>query len=161
MLLKTAHKYAHVSGIPFDDVMSAAHFVFMRAYNHNYRPKPGTKPAKFSSRLYNSLNWELKDYINEERPHRNHLEVDEELIGASEGDANFRVALESELSEDARTIVALVLETPDDITEMMRWDRVKSRKGFLRTLREHLQDVGWSTKRIVESFDELREAFKS
>lgn len=154
LIYKMAHKYAHQEGLPFEEVLSAAHFVFMRAFRYKYRPKG--KPASFSTRLYNSLNWELRDFLKKEGKHCGALELNEELVGAAEYDANYRVMIESELSEDAKAIVALVLDTPDDIQMLLKWEGAKTQAGVVRALQGHLKDLGWTGARIAESFNEIR-----
>lgn len=159
LIYKASHKYSHAQGLPFEEVLSAAHFVFMRAFHYKYRVKEGRKPATFSTRLHNSLNWELKDYLAKEIPHLNHAEINEELVGAEAHDPAARLRIESELSEDARAVVKLILDTPGDLSVLCHWEGVKSRKTFLRVLREHLADIGWGNQRIAESFKELRNVF--
>lgn len=156
LIYKVAQKYAAINNVPVDEVISAAHMIFMKAFHYHYRPKTGKRPATFSTRLHNSLQWELVDYMRKESKHRGHLEVNEELVGATDTDTNFRVALESELSDDAKHIVRLILDTPDDINALFKWEGVTSRKGCLRALKEHLEDCGWGARRIAESFNELR-----
>lgn len=158
MIFKVAHTYSHRNGLPFDEVLSAAHFVFMRAFHYRYRPKG--KPASFSTRLYNSLNWELRDFLKKESKHQGHLEINEEIVGAQEYDANFRVMLDTEqLSEDAKAIVALVLDRSEELTPLLRWQNVQGKKGYLAALEEHLSDLGWTVDRVQESFAELRFLF--
>ena len=160
MIYKIAHRYSTCNQLPFEEVLSAANYVFMRAYTYKYKPKG--KPATFSTRLYNSLNWELKDFLKKEIKHTGHLEVNEEIVGSTNVDANYRIQLDTEiLSEDARSIVRLILDTPQDIAPLLRWEKVRSSRSYLAVLREHLHDMGWGTKRIQESFSELRHLFSS
>lgn len=65
-----------------------------------------------------------------------------------------------ELSEDARTIVELVLDPPLDVRLHVECRRQKktTRNNVVASFREYLRDLGWSARRIADSFDEISAA---
>lgn len=153
LIMKVTHHFVAKSGIPFDDLLGESHYIFTRAYR-NYRPERFSKPCKFSSFLYFSLNCELRNYIKKQHHHRNQLEIKEELCGAEDPNT-FGVEVGSALSVDAQMVVGLLLDTPSDISTLFRWNKVKGKRGVLSSLREHLTDLGWDLPQIRETFEEI------
>lgn len=152
LIYKVTHHFTARSGLPFEELLSEAHYIFARAYR-NYDPKRFS--SKFSSFLYFSLHCELKNFIKKQYKHRNLLEVNEECVGTE--DANrFRVSVESGLSEEAKLVVALILDTPQEMRAVMRWNSVRGKRSMLVSLREHLIDLGWTAEQLKTAFHELQ-----
>ena len=61
------------------------------------------------------------------------------------------------LSIDARLALRLVIDAPADLrrTVAAKGDQPRNWRS---TIRQHLIDMGWTTARVNESFDEIREA---
>lgn len=157
MIYKIVHRFSACYRMPFEDLLSEAHLTFVRAYQ-KYDPARFEKKAKFSSYLYFALSCDLRTFMKKQRKHLNLLEVKEEMVG-SECHRAFRVIMESELSEDARQVVGMVLDTPSELVALFKWNRVKTPAGTLHSLREHLlHDVGWTARRVTRTFDEIRQA---
>lgn len=155
MIYKICHSYAARHQVAFEDVLSEGHRTFMKCF-YNYNPDRFKTKAKFSSYLYFALSCELSTHLKKEYRHRGHQEIKDELLGATEGDANFRMMLESELSEDAKGIVSLILDTPSDICVLYKWHDVRGKQSCLTALRSYLEDIGWGASRITESFNEIK-----
>jgi len=60
-----------------------------------------------------------------------------------------------EISEDARAIVSLVLDTPTGLLRVMQED---DRKQVKHTLRQYLDGMGWDTSRVTRAFSEISTA---
>ena len=60
-----------------------------------------------------------------------------------------------ELSEDARIVVELVLETPKELLRLIQ-DKWHPRRKTRDNLRQYLVRLGWSIDRVRESFGEIR-----
>ena len=60
-----------------------------------------------------------------------------------------------DLSDDARAVVRLVIDTPGDLVKLVRMRSPDRMRGLLA---RGLRDLGWTIGRVVESFDEIREA---
>lgn len=60
------------------------------------------------------------------------------------------------ISDDAKEVVALVLDTPQDLAKV-----IKAKGGLDRnwrsSIRNYLGDLGWASSRVSEAFAELRE----
>lgn len=152
LIYKRVHHWAAISGMAFDDLLGEAHFIFARTFR-DYKPEKFK--AKFSSFLYFCLDCGLQTYIKKQHKHRNLEEVSEADCGTEDHNA-FLLEIHSALSDDAKIVVNLLLTTPDDIAVLFRWHRVKSRRGVMLALREHLMDIGWDPRQIRATFDELK-----
>ena len=160
MLFKLSHEYAARYYVPFEEVISEARIHFMKAY-HWYHTRHKSK-AKFSSFAYFIVANQLTTYFRNQYRHRT-VEYHETMQDTEETvlPYPFRAELDSELTADARDVVRLILDTPEELRAVMKWRRVRTQHGFLQGLQEHLKDLGWDYYRIQETFEELREILKS
>lgn len=158
MLFQLTHKAARRFGVRFEDLLPAAQNGFVYAYR-TYNPNNKRK-AKFVTWCYFVVNKEIANWMEEHVKHSkrsaSHVEVNDETLGASSTDAAFRSDLEAELSDDAKHVVHLILDTPEDIRALYRFNKANTSRDALRCAREHLMDIGWSASRVVESFNEIR-----
>lgn len=60
-----------------------------------------------------------------------------------------------EISEDARAIVSLVLDTPRDLQRVVHKE---GRKDVKYTLRQYLDGMGWEEERVENAFSEISTA---
>ena len=155
MLFKLAHRFAVCYGVPVEDLISEANFSFVRAFRR-YDPSRFKAKARFSSVVYFAVTCDLKTYLKKQKKHRNLEELDDTNTGTTQPDRSFRCTVESELREDARYVVSLVLEAPAELAKAMQWHDVKTPSASLAIIREHLTDVGWEHTRITETFSEIR-----
>lgn len=65
----------------------------------------------------------------------------------------------SSLTEDAKTVVKLCLETPKELAEVAD-GKGGSPRNYRSTVKQWLESSGWTYKRIKESFDEVRDALE-
>jgi RNA polymerase sigma factor (sigma-70 family) len=63
------------------------------------------------------------------------------------------------LTEDAKTVVKLCLETPEELRQIAE-DKGGSPRNYRSTVKQWLESVGWSYERIRESFEEIKTALK-
>ncbi len=91
-----------------------------------------------------------------ERRHRERCRTDLDLDRLPARGKTFDLeALLLDLSEDARTVVRLVVDTPGDLARLCRMRRVD---WMQQALGRALRNMGWTIGRVVESFDEVKEA---
>ena len=64
-----------------------------------------------------------------------------------------------ELTEDARIVVRLCVDTPAEIKRTAE-DKGGTPRNYRSTVRQWLESVGWSYQRIRESFEEIKTALK-
>ena len=140
----------------WEDYVSAGNAAFVDAY----RSYDNTKGTSFSTWVW----WKIRGAISAEikktkvQSHTvasgkdNNLD---ELTGRSNFDLS-RFA--SELSEDARTVIKLVLESSDHIKDVLH--HRDAGPTIKHGLRRKLSAMRWTLERILESFDEIREALQ-
>lgn len=160
MLFKLAHKFARVYGLPFEDLMAEARYIFMRAYS-NWDPKKG---ASFSTYLYFITTKRLISYATAEMPHftRPPLELNEETLGSESPDLAARSDLLRELPLDAAIVARSLIDLPWEFTMLLRIHKPDSRQTYLDVLREYLvTDCGWTKDRVDEVFEVLRDFFSA
>lgn len=157
MLFKITHKFSRRFNIHFDIIFPETQRAFVnayRAYNTGHRKK-----ATFVTFCYFCINKDLSTWldkrIKESKRTSGHVELNEEVVGGYMHNTTFRLDLEAELSEDARHVVHLVLDSPSDMVATLRMNRAKSPTDVLRSVKEHLADIGWSAARIKESVSEI------
>lgn len=64
----------------------------------------------------------------------------------------------SDLSDDARAVVELILETPQELFDQLRSDKKPSPASVRRCLGRYLKNsLGWAASQVREAFNELRD----
>ncbi len=154
---KLIHKltWSHVRkyGRDYDEALSDAHLGFMAAYK-----KFDGRRSQFITLCY----WYVRGYLlnGMNRPQgcsiKAKIEFDRSIRHSTDSlvvvadDISFDVEkLMSELSEDARVVIRLVLDLP----------RVQTPSKLKRSVFQHLQRMlGWTAARCIETFREVMEA---
>ncbi len=114
LLYKLAWRCANTYPVPFEEALSEAYMIYMRACA-SYKPDRG---AKFSTWLQFCVSLELKTFVTKRTVDASRLsfiEIDEETCG---GAAQHRHPLQEwagDLSEDAQELLSLLLETPEEV----------------------------------------------
>jgi len=152
LICKLAHKYSLLTGIEFDELLSAGNEKFVtcqKTYDSN--------KAKFST----YLTWELRGLFREMQRKQNYQQsnikhevelsskpMQEELV--------FFKSILKELSSDAKEVVKIVFNTP---TEMLKMMPAKQPRGINKhQIQKHLKRKGWTISRIWKSFEEITKA---
>lgn len=139
----------------FDDYVSLANQVFMDVYASW---KSGLAPftSYLSTCIYRRLLDEKRKDMRWKIVSISPTEQNEDGIILEDKSRTFNFSeFAEELSEDARIVVSLVLDTPDEIARIVA-GKGGHAKNFRSTVREHLSRLGWTYNRIVESFEEIR-----
>lgn len=154
MIYKISHSMSGRYHIPFEDVVAQARLIFMKEYR-NFDPSK----ARFTTHLYRGLVWQLTDWLQVEYFHRDHHELNEELAGMEDHPRSAVHDIEMLISEEARIIVNLVVQTPEHLHAMVRWNKAEGSKKIQSTIREYLRDeLGWESCDVSRCFDEIRTA---
>lgn len=158
MILKAAHKWSRIYQVPFDDMVSAANEVFVNSF-YRYQPERMARPTKFSTYLNFALHMDLCTYMNKQKKNINHNELNEEIYDFEvvSYDIGYRTALEEELTEDAKYVVSLLLDAPEDFQELIKLREVKKKNDMKWALREYLIASGWKATRVTAAFDLVKE----
>jgi RNA polymerase sigma factor (sigma-70 family) len=152
LIFKLAHTYSSLTGIEFDELVSAGNEKFVTCQK-TYDPKK----AKFST----YLTWELRGLFREMQRKQKRLQMntvhDLELTNSPmQEELVFFVDILKGLSSDAKEVVKIVFDTPTDLIEMLP---KKQPRGISKhQIQKHLRHRGWSFSRIWKSFGEITES---
>lgn len=105
----------------------------------------------FSTWLYTVMQNALTSMVRKRMKDQGRLRIDSQFIDNLQPvatDSNFEDRMET-LSEDARVVVEMVCNPPDEL------DGLKPRTG-LRRLRNYLWSNDWDMPRITDTFSEIR-----
>lgn len=152
MLYKLAWKFANQYPVTFEEAKSEAYFAFMLACQ-NYNPKKG----KFSTWCYFSVWCKLKDMVMKGASDPlTFVEIKEELLGEAPPEKAESLDMVEDLSEDAREIISLIVETPQEIL-----NEVSSPKTLLKRVKSFLVQMGRSIEAVDRADREIRQRFQA
>lgn len=145
--------FHHRFNVDLDDLLSEANLIF--PYVHK---KYDRKKGEFTTLIHHAVSNRLKLFVTRK------AKRDKKKNSISNFDWKFTATKEfnwkefaSELPIDARYVVHLIFEGPKEIGEMI-FKEGESKRSWIRALKSHLFDIGWSVPRIMESFKEVRES---
>lgn len=142
-----------------DDLMAQANLLYIYAYDKYDETK-----AKLSTWLTCRINYGLLTYIKAEYK-QTHLSINNEHTKIeSETPNQFSIMeLLDEMEQDALTILQLFLETPKDIIQNIidEGKQMNHIQGYMRKrIRNRMRQMGWTIRRITESFEEIKNALQ-
>jgi len=148
--------YSHLRGCPMcdrDELFAAAEDAFLRVYDR-WVPRR----SAFITPLYRAVQRAIWRHCNTQRRRAKHYSpVDPDRLRRRQtsGVSNVeRIRMMAEdLSDDARQVVIMVMEAPEDMLVM--FNETKDKRDLLRG---YLRGFGWSMLRITETFSEISEA---
>ena len=155
----SVRKFQRRFGGDFDHYLSEANLIFLKVYNKEIDPAKGT----FSTLLCHSI---YKQLLNK-MPDRRYkvFSLDEKTRDGTSyantvADTSRAFDLEGfceDLSEDAATVLKLVLDAPTELADIAM-GKGDSPCNWRSTVRNYLRQMGWPTGRITETFDEIKGA---
>jgi hypothetical protein len=150
MLYEMCWKFAKRFGMDFDELVSVGHVAFMKTY----QGFDSSRGCQFSSHFHNSLRFALLDFVASEKSGQQKCRVDSDLVSLVSDTHKHRLQnILTELSDDARTIVLAIVESPKELTDVLRCRRPdKIRRGVW----QYFKSLGWSLGRTEECFTEIR-----
>lgn len=153
MICKFAWQYSETYPVSFEEARSEAYYAFMRACA-DYRPEEKTK---FSSWCYFWIWTHLKTWITKRTVEPiTFMEINEEMVGTATPDRAESLELVDDLSEDAKEIISLILETPSEISAS-----VVTVRRLLGEIKRYLVKKGRSKKRVESAHKEICVRFQS
>lgn len=153
MLYKLAWKTAQAYPITFDEAKAEAYYAFVRAC-HDYNPAKGSKP---SSWIYFWVWTHLKTVITKRTVDPlTFVEIDDDLCGEAPPETSPSLELVEEMSEDAKEIISLLLETPAEILEEVGL----TPKQLLTRVKSYLVSRGKSKEVVDKADQEIRQRFQ-
>ena len=158
LIYDTVWKFKRRYGGDFEELLSDANYHFIEAWN-DYDPDYGTKLSTF---VRNAIWFNLIDQLRRKATRDRHIMVSSVTI-ENQGYTQTRNDpigdLADELTEDAKTVLELVLNSPAEISAAI-WTKGGQPRNFRSCIRTYLQRLGWTAARVTESFDEIRQAIK-
>lgn len=154
LLIKLAANTMRVYGIPFDDCMSECNYAFVKAANWRFDP---TKGAKFTTQVATIAKWRLKSLVIARMQEAPTVEIDEEKAGFVPEVRSETLEAIEDLSEDAREIIALIVESPAELLGQVTTRNVLKRvKTYLRKRRKS----PFSRDQITRAEEEIQTRFQ-
>ena len=142
-------KHIQRCGGDFDEARSVTDLAFMEAYDR-WDPERG---AQFNTFLWHYVRGRLLNWSNRQRKLSTNT-VSEHGETIADRTPTGLQHLFSEVGEDARAIIGLVVEAPGELAELSQQEPERWLKALWRTLRK----AGWDMGRISVGMDEIREA---
>jgi len=153
LLYKIAHSFARRYNYPADELISEAHHSFVKCVDR-YEPERFSRKSRFSSYVCFAVSNDLKTFLQKQRRHMGHLEVNEEVCG-TEDPNQFLLRFLPHLEDDAKLVVSLVLEAPAELSAILGEKDVRTKCAAQRTLKHHLLNLGWTRDRVAIAFEEI------
>lgn len=158
MLKRMSWKYVIRYGYDFDDVQQEACVALLLAHI-SYDQSKGTK---FRTWVYQQVRGRLQTYHRKQM--RRRMKMLEQQTKDGWNPFWLFEFLDS-LGKDARTVVRIILDTPAELRYALKcrgkrdWRRAYDQhpKDVRMALREVLSDIGWTTRRVTKTFEEIRE----
>ncbi len=150
-------KFYNKYGGSFEDWKAEANLIYTKAFN-NHKERLG----KFTPYLYVCLEGELlnffRDFISLHQPSTTDKDGTD-LMYFFKDKTNpfyFLIDLLDEIkNEDAKTLINLVLDMPEDLMKENLKTFGDHPSHIQRFLKGYLKKIGWTSKRITESFQEI------
>jgi len=155
LINKLCWKHCKKTGDDFDDSLQSARLCFLKQY-----PKFDSEKASLCTWTYNTITWEYKSRNRKKilNKKREGSQYNDDKDIRSIHSISFMPDLIDELSEDALTIVSLILDSPSSLQSCIK-GHGKS-KACIRVLRGYLLGMDWSRPRISKAFYQIKKAIR-
>lgn len=156
-IMDTCLDFARKYGGEVDEYFSVGCMTFVKAYLGDTFDH--TK-SSFKTWIRTKVWFQLLDDMRTRLGRNNRLprvDADLDKHPTQEGSFDLDEFLET-LSEDAQTVIQLVVDTPPAFALEVYVRGEFTPGNVLRSLRIFLRDLGWASARIVEAFEEVRQA---
>lgn len=157
LMFQYAHKFHKQYGGDWDEWVSEGQEIFMKAYTR-YEPTKGSFVTWFAFFLQKLFMEKVRRQTMRNVRHR---KVDMDLYLYVKPRKAFDLEeLGRDLSDDARMVVQLMLETPNDLKLCFAEQKknIRFRDRILNGLIQFLSDIGWQQDRVFDAFDEVSQA---
>lgn len=155
-ILRITHKFLYGMGYEKEDfpvLLSESHLGFIRACE-TWIPEKGKFITWVGHCVYNAL----RQFHDQRMRQVCRFKQVEELQGEARVHFSLR-SLMGEVSEDAQTVLRLVMDMPADIQHLLLGREVRENSSSVRAaVVRCLTDAGWKLKKIADVFLEVRRA---
>jgi hypothetical protein len=148
LLRQLAWRISEPLGIPYQETLAEAYFLYMRACK-TYDP---TKGSKFSTWVYFVVEHNLRNFARSRlKKGPEMVELDEDICGTVPEKSPIFDFIE-DLPRDARILAKLLIETP---TEILNGSPI-SPKDLLKRVRLYMVERGWKWDKILLAQEQLQ-----
>ena len=153
MINKIVKNYTKAYSCRFDDVKCEANYAFMSCVKSYDNTK-----GKFTTWLYNYIQWSLNAWIQNEKKYYKYQTALTRKVQEYKKEKPKGKSLEQItkiLSSDAKKVIQLVYETPEEIEALCVMDKALSKE-----LKTYLKNNGYTTFKITSIWKEIKQALK-
>ena len=148
-----------------DNLLSLANEIFMEVY-HDFDPRRGCPfYRRVSFRIWYRF---LREFVQREAQQKHRRAGKTIVMDMTEDKCSKPISqfilseFTEDLTEDARAIVKLIIDTPDDLKHALRMDSPDPTGTAVKSgLRQYLIGLGWTAKKIKKTFSEISTAIKA
>lgn len=154
-------------GGDFDEMVGEANLIYMKVYEKWRRGRGSKFTSYLCTSIYRRLldlkrisirkskiwNTSINDFERENARSVDDLSIMEDKKSQFDTNDFFE-----ELTADARVILQFALEEPKELKEKVIARGGHNRRNWKTTIKEYLKEIGWTARRITESFEEIRRA---
>lgn len=152
MIYKLAWKTAEAYPVTFEEARSEAYWAFMRSCE-DFKPGRG---AKFSSWCYYWVWTHLKTFVTKRTVDPlTFVDIDDDLCGGAAPLRNDCLELVSDLSEDAKEMISLFLETPAELVGVSMTPH-----QYMKRVKKMMVTKGRDRKAVETAFLTLQSRFQ-
>lgn len=155
-LRKLAWDVAKRTPLSFEEALSEAYWLYIKACGH-WEPGHG---ASFNTWIYCYVSLNLRAMIAKKTKDADRLaliEINDEILPGKEDPQNeFANHIMQLVSEDARHIIGMLIDTPAELYQEMA-EIPKTGHQLLRCVTSYMQKAGWSRNRLEKAKREIRE----
>lgn len=149
-----------------EQALSDANLAFVKAY-HNFDPTKAQFNTHVGFRVQMRILSEFRRLHKKPRPvafseldRSGQDQIDKKLSVRPKGIDKKNPEWAEALSEDSKTVLELVLDPTRDVMIYIK-ERGSDRNSTYRScVKQYLEDIGWTKRRIIKAFDEIAEAIR-
>ena len=160
LIYKIVWRFKNRYGGEFEQLLAQANLLFVLAYDSHNKNKAG-----FSTWIHHCLITGLLDFkklINQENKYTRILQFSTiNHLQESSYQQSYFFELLDELGEDSKQIIKLILNPPAELMEIIFEKDKYNPRTFKAELGFYLFSLGWTGRRIKESFNEIREVINN
>ena len=155
IIYQVVHKFCSRHKADFDEMLSIANLAFCECW-----PRYDSNKARFTTHVYLRVYYAMLETCRKNKRRSEvfqFVETDASELSTARKEC-FVVDLLDELSTDARTIVNIVLNGRETSHVMQNSQCNNTAASTKNAIAKVLNEIGWSTARVIESFMEIEHA---
>lgn len=163
MIYSLAKRFNNQYGGEFDDIIGEANLIFVTAYK-KFDASRGALTTWIYCKVWHGLVGKARRYAKEAKKATEYAEVkrvDENLRQQGCVRPNtFLLEFMDSVSKEAREIITLALDMPDDVVQLAIQYGGQPRNARDAIKRHFYEEAGWTWRQVRASFNEIKEVLK-